>query len=99
MDKDAFIKHCQQQILEVYLRTKAGKPDDAFKHRTEGCIHAAQLLGFISQQQAKEMIESAHQQVFGETVQHRRERKEKLNAIKKQSPEKYYEIPAVERKP
>ncbi|AWL11146.1 hypothetical protein HMF8227_00650 [Saliniradius amylolyticus] len=45
------------------------------------------------------MIEQEHQRVFDETVSERRARNRKLAEIKATSPDKYFDIPAIERKP
>lgn len=98
MDKTTFIEQCRQQLSAVYTNSKIGRPDDAMKHRTEGFIHAGQVLGVISRKEAGDIIESTHLDVFGESVEQRRGRKASYERLKTDAPDEYYEIPAIERR-
>ncbi|WP_162558475.1 hypothetical protein [Saliniradius amylolyticus] len=62
-------------------------------------LQALRLLEFLSQEAIQAMIEQEHQRVFDETVSERRARNRKLAEIKATSPDKYFDIPAIERKP
>ncbi|WP_102797663.1 hypothetical protein [Bowmanella denitrificans] len=99
MDKHAFLAECQTRIRKVYELTKAGKPDDINKHRAEGFLHAGEFLGLVSRDEATHLIESVHQEVFGESVSQRRERKDRLNKLKEHSLDAFYDEPAINRRP
>ncbi|MBT1064093.1 hypothetical protein KJY73_10940 [Bowmanella sp. Y26] len=99
MDKHAFLAECQTRIRKVYELTKAGKPDDTLKYRTEGFMNAGEYIGLISREEARELIESLHQDAFGESIAQRRERKERLSKLKEQSLDAFYDEPAINRRP
>ncbi|MFC4700046.1 hypothetical protein ACFO4O_07765 [Glaciecola siphonariae] len=98
MTSDEFIAHCRNEIMITYQAIKDGKPDDKQKYRTEGLIHAAKLLGLLSSKEQKDLIEDVHMQYFGESVAERRARKKSISDLKEQSPEAYFDIPAIVRK-
>lgn len=98
MTREEFIDSCKTQLTEVYQNTKAGTPDNVKKYRTEGFIHAGQVIGLISRDDARQIIESTHLVVFGESVSQRKDRKASFEELKENSPDEYYEIPAIERK-
>lgn len=97
MNKSEFAEYCRGQIVKSYQNTKAGTPDDTLKHRTEGLFQAAKLLGAMTADEIKEIIEVEHQNVFGETVEERMVRKKSLADLKESSPDEFYEIPAIQR--
>ena len=98
LNKVDFLRACHEQLVRVYSKAQAGTPDDRLKHRAEGFIHAGQVIGLITAEEALAIIESTHRDVFGETVQQRRARKASLAELKQHSPDVYYEIPAIERR-
>ncbi|MCU7554422.1 hypothetical protein OCL06_07415 [Alteromonas sp. ASW11-19] len=98
MDKTDFLALCHKRIVVVYQATKAGTPDDAARHRMEGFMNAGQVIGVVTQAEVRELIERAHYQVFGETVAERKERKASLESLKESEPDRYYAIPAIERR-
>lgn len=98
MDSHAFIDYCQQQLNENFERTYQGKPDDKLKYRTEGLLQAARLLEIMTDSQIKDMIETQHMAVFGESVEDRRSRKRSLAELKLNDPDAFYEIPPIQRR-
>ena len=98
MDKQAFTTYCADQLRAVFIAAKKGKTDDKLKHRSEGLLLAGELLGVITKSEASELIEREHITVFGETTAQRAERKNGLQALKRKSPDAYFDIPAIERR-
>lgn len=98
MNKEEYIEYCRVQIVKSYQNTKNGTPDDKLKHRTEGLFQAARLLGVLTADEIKQIIDIEHESVFGETVEARKARKESLEELRLNSPDDFYEIPAVNRK-
>ena len=97
MTHDEFLGYCREQLILSFRNTLSGKPDNVQKHRTEGLIQAAKLLGIASHSDISQIIEEEHLAVFGETVSERTARKKSLAELKEQSPDIYYDIPAIER--
>ena len=98
MESQQFIAYCRAQIAESFRNSAAGKPDPTQKHRTEGLIHAARMLGVLDKTSIDAMIEEEHVAAFGESVQSRKLRKKEMEDLLASAPEKFYEIPAYERK-
>ena len=94
-----YLTFCRAEVRKSFERTRAGQPDDKFKYRAEGLLHAARLLGLASTEQLSELLEAEHQVVFGENVAARQARKAALTELKETDPDAYFYIPAVERKP
>ncbi|GAB3025362.1 hypothetical protein GCM10027098_22370 [Bowmanella dokdonensis] len=92
------IDHCQQQLLAVYQQVRTGKPNLKQQYRLEGVIHAARLLNILSEEQARQMMESAHYQVFGESIEQRQARKARVNQLKDKSWDAFYDEPAINRR-
>ena len=61
-------------------------------------MYAGEKLGVISREEASEMIEQMHLEVFGESISQRAERKKSLHELKELSPDEYFDIPAIERR-
>lgn len=93
-----FIEACTTQLVNLYTASKEGKNVDADKYRVQGFMHAGELLGVISKKQGQALIADLHFQVFGETIDERARRKNKLEALKESDPDAYIEIPAIERR-
>ena len=98
MDKTAFIDYCTNQLNQVFVATKQGKPDDKRKHQTEGLLRAAELLNILSRAQAITLVEDEHVKVFGITPEQRAEKKQFLKDVKEASSQDFFEIPAIQRK-
>lgn len=98
MDKQAFTTYCADQLRAVFIAAKKGKTNDKQKHRCEGLLLAGELLGVITKSEAAELIEREHITLFGETTAKRAERKNGLEALKRKSPDAYFDIPAIERR-
>ena len=98
MKNDEFIDYCRAELLKAFENTKARNPDDKHKFRTEGLLQAAKLLGIMSSTEINDLFSSEHIKVFGESVEQRRARKLSLTELKENSPDVYFQIPAIERK-
>lgn len=97
MQANEFIEYCRSEINKIYQNSIEGKPDDKHKHRTEGLLQALRHLDILTQAQIGQMVEDEHQAVFGVSVAERKAQKALLAALKNTDPDKYYEIPAIER--
>lgn len=98
MDTQAFLAYCRTEVKKSFENTRAGTADDKHKYRTEGLLHSARLLELISLDELQAMIEEEHQVIFGEGVQERKARREKLMDLKDNDPEKFLEVPAIQRR-
>lgn len=98
MDTESYIASCRREITKVYQLTKDGKPDDVLKHRTEGFIRAGIFLEVFSAQDAQHLMEIQHLEIFGESVEERKQRKASFEQLKIDDPDKYFDEPAINRK-
>lgn len=98
MDCDQFIEFCRMELQKSYRNTKSGNKHDQQKHRTEGLLHAAVLMKCISKEEVQDMLEIEHQRIFGQSISERKMKSSKLAQLKKDSPDDYFDIPAIERK-
>jgi hypothetical protein len=97
MNKQDFSANCHQQLVLVFEKAKAHQKDDKQKHRTEGFIQAGKMLGMISHEEAKEFMERAHFDVFGESIETRKSRKASLKEAVARGDDDFINIPAYER--
>lgn len=98
MDNSTFIAYCQDQLRLVYERTKAGKPDEVLKHRTEGLLKAAQLLNLLSREETQALIQREHIEVFGESVESRKSKRQIYRQVRDSEVSDFFEIPAIIRR-
>jgi hypothetical protein len=98
MNSEQFIEFCRIELQKSYRNTKSGNKNDQQKHRTEGLLHGAVLMGCISKKEVQDMLEIEHQNTFGQSISERKLKSSKLAQLKKDSPDDYFEIPAIERK-
>lgn len=97
MDSQNFIEYCRAELVKSFSNSKAGSPNEMHKHRTEGLLQAAKLLGVMSDATIRQLVEEEHQKVFGETVAQRKARKAAYANVKEGS-DAYFNIPAIERR-
>ena len=98
MTEQQFLDYCQSELLKSLHNTKARQVNDQQKHRTEGLLQGARLMGIIKAEEVALMIDKAHLAVFGETVEQRHAVKSKLLKLTDMSMDDYFDIPAIERK-
>lgn len=97
MNKQAYLDYCYEQLLRIFQLAKNHQKDDKFKFRTEGFIHAGKSLGIISQEEAVNIMEQAHFDVFNESISSRKNRKAHLKEAITRGDDSYINIPAYER--
>lgn len=97
MNKQEYLNYCYEQLLRIFQRAKNHQKDDKCKYRTEGFIHAGKSLGIISQDEAVEIMEQAHFEVFNESISSRKKRKANLKEAIIRGDDSYINIPAYER--
>jgi len=97
VDINSFKQECYQQLLTHFRLVKAQKLDEAMKHRVQGFINAGEFLNILTREQAIQIIDVAHLEVFGITKEQRKSRKKSIKSILKGEDESYFDIPAIER--
>jgi hypothetical protein len=97
MNKEMYLNYCYEQLVKIFQLATLHKKDDKQKFRTEGFIHAGKALGVISHDEAVVIMEKAHFDVFGESIDVRRNRKATLKAAIARGDDNYINIPAYER--
>jgi hypothetical protein len=81
MNNQEYSTYCYSQLVQVFSNTHKGQKDDKLKFRTEGLLQAGKLLGFFSPDDAKALMNTAHIEVFGQTIDERKNPKEQVKEI------------------
>jgi hypothetical protein len=97
MNKQEYLDCCQQQLVKIFNLAKNHIKDDKQKYRVEGFIHAGKSLGIISHDEAINVMEKAHFDVFGESIDSRKNRKASLKEAVARGDDNFINIPAYER--
>lgn len=97
MDKKIFVDSCYVQLLSVFEKAKTHQKDDKQKHRLEGYIQAGKVMGVISGEEAITLMEDAHFEIFGESIESRKSRKANIKEAVARGDDNYISIPAYER--
>lgn len=96
--QDLFLSHLQAQFREIFQTSKAGNDNSEQRLRTQGFIHAGELLQLCSRTQVQQLMEKTHLEVFGLSISDRKP----SEAVKRQLALKhgdydYFEEPAFVR--
>lgn len=97
MDKQAFIDSCYSQLVGIFQKAKLHQRDNKQKHRSEGFIQAGKAMGLITNDEAQEIMNKAHFEVFCESIESRKSRKVNLKEAIARGDDEYIDIPAYER--
>jgi hypothetical protein len=97
MNNQEYSTHCYSQLVTVFSNTQKRQQDDKLKFRTEGLLQAGKLLGIFSPAEAKELMNKAHIEVFGQTIEERKSRKENVKKALIDDDSDFFNIPAYER--
>jgi len=97
MNKQEYLDCCQQQLVKIFNLAKNHIKDDKQKYRAEGFIHAGKSLGIISHDEAINVMEKAHFDVFAESIDSRKNRKASVKEAVARGDDNFINIPAYER--
>lgn len=97
MNKEEYLDSCRKQLVMIFNLAKNHIKDDKQKYRAEGFIHAGKSLGLISHEEAINVLEKAHFDVFGESIDSRKNRKASLKDAVARGDDNFINIPAYER--
>jgi hypothetical protein len=97
MNKEEYLNYCYEQLISIFNLAKNHKKDDKQKFRIEGFIQAGKVLGLISHEDAVEIMEKAHFNVFGESISSRKNRKASIKEAVAKGNDNFINIPAYER--
>jgi HD-GYP domain-containing protein (c-di-GMP phosphodiesterase class II) len=98
MEQDNFKQECHRQLLEHFNLVKKQKVDDAMKHRIQGFINAGEFLNIVTREQAIQIIDIAHLEVFGVTKEQRKAHKDIVKAVINGKDNSVFDIPAINRR-
>lgn len=97
MNKEEYVDSCREQLVKIFNFAKNHTKDDKQKFRTEGFIQAGKVLGMITHEDAIDVMEKAHFDVFGESMASRKNRKASLKEAIARGDDNFINIPAYER--
>jgi hypothetical protein len=98
MNNEEYSAYCYEQLLQVFTNTNKGQKDDKLQYRTEGLLQAGKLLGLFSREDAAELMDKAHIEVFGQTIDGRKNYKESVKKALIDENSDFFNIPAYERR-
>ena len=98
MNSKEYSVYCYGQLLEVFTNTHKGQKDDKLQYRTEGLLQAGKLLGLFSRADAADLMDKAHFEVFGQTIEGRKNYKENVKKALVDDNSDFFNIPAYERR-
>ncbi|WP_016956017.1 hypothetical protein [Catenovulum agarivorans] len=97
MDANQFQQACFSQLIELFKQSKLNKSSQRDKGRVEGFIFAGRSLGLITEQQAQELMQKAHIQVFGQTIEEKQAADKKRQLAIENDDFSYFDVPTIER--
>ena len=92
-----FSDFCYQQLIALFQESQRNLRNDRKKHHVEGLLHAGVLMDMFTHGQAQLMMERAHVEVFGETIEERQLNKTALKKAIAEGNDDYIDIPAFIR--
>ncbi len=98
MNKQNFFDFCFRQLVELFKESQQNLQNDPKKHHIEGLLHAGVLMNAFTSGQARLMMEQAHVEVFGETIEERQQNKTALKQAIADGNDDFIDIPAFIRK-
>ena len=97
MNNHEYSAYCYSQLIQVFSDTYKGHQDQKLKFRTEGLLQAGKLLNFFSPADAAELMNMAHIEVFGQTIEERKNHKKNVKKSLIDDDSDFFNIPAYER--
>lgn len=97
MNRQAFSDFCFQELLDLFKASQQNQRNERKKHHIEGLLHAGVLMDVFTKGQAQLMMEQAHVEVFGETIEERQQNKTALKQAIAEGNDDYINIPAFIR--
>ncbi|GHE84420.1 hypothetical protein [Thalassotalea profundi] len=97
MDQQSYLTQLDMLFTQYFKSILTKTPDNELKYRIQGFIQAGETLSIISRNQSTQIMEDAHLQVFGESIDERKSKKRAFKEALKARDESYFEMPAYER--
>lgn len=98
MNNQEYSVYCYSQLVQVFSNIRKGQQDEQLKCRTEGLLQAGKLLGAFSQEDAAELMDLAHIEVFKQTIEARKNHKENIKKSLVDDNSDFFNIPAYDRR-
>lgn len=98
LQRELFLITLHQQFTDMFLASKAGKDNAEQKLRSQGFIHAGELLELCSRQEVQQLMEQVHHEVFGVSIAKRQpsEQSRRQHALNLGDYD-YFDEPAINR--
>ena len=71
-ERELFFINLKQQFGAIFQASKADKDNTELRLRTQGFIHAGELLELCSRTEVQKLMEQVHQDVFGVSLSERK---------------------------
>ncbi len=97
MNKNRFLEEVREQLQLIFLGISTGqKPSLRDKSRLEGFMRAGAVLGATTNRELRDLMESVHMKVFGESIDERKAHR-RIQLPNDDIDYEKYERPAIER--
>lgn len=96
--RELFFISLKQQFSDIFQASKAEKDNTELRLRTQGFIHAGELLALCSRTEVQQLMEQVHKDVFGVSIAERKpkEKTRRQQALKLGDYD-YFDEPAFNR--
>lgn len=98
MNKNNYTNECIRQLTEYFNLLKQNKVDDELRSRIQGFINAGEFMGVINHQEAVQIMDDTHFQVFGMSNTQRKAKKDSIKFALKGDVDAFFDVPAINRK-
>ena len=98
MNKEKFTNECIRQLTEYFDLLKQNKINGELRNQIQGFINAGEFMGVINHQEAVQIMDDTHFQVFGMSNFERKAKKDSIKSALKGDDEAFFDIPAINRK-
>lgn len=95
---EQFFINLKQQFIDIFQASKAERDNTTLRLRTQGFIHAGEILAICSRAEVQQLMEQVHQEVFGVSIAERqpKEQTRRRQALKLGDYD-YFEEPTFNR--
>lgn len=97
MNKQNFSHECIRQLTEYFNLLKQNKVEHELRNRIQGFINAGEFMGIINHQEAVQIMDDTHFQIFGMSNSQRRAKKDSIKFALKNDDD-FFDVPAINRK-
>lgn len=97
MNQARFKQECFKQFVALFTNMKGHQFDENIKFRVQGFVAAGEFMKVISRDEGLAIMESAHRQVFGESIAGQQAHKRTKISVYSDYEEGYFDLHPSQR--